>query len=65
MTIADFCHHRELLDNMVTQLEKLDTGLVLDQVSEPFSIKDLKQVKCIKALKLAFDLVHNIDESLA
>ncbi len=65
MTIADFCHHRELLDNMVAQLEKLGTGLVLDQVSEPFSIKDLKQVKCIKALKLAFDLVHNIDESLA
>jgi EAL domain-containing protein (putative c-di-GMP-specific phosphodiesterase class I) len=38
---------------------------VLDQVSEPFSIKDLRQVNCIKALKLAFDLVHNIDESMA
>ena len=65
MTLDDFCHHRLQLDNMLSQLELLGTGLVLDQVSEPFSVKDLRQVNCIKALKLAFDLVHNIDESLA
>ncbi len=65
MTLDDFCQQRVLLEDIVFRLETVGTGLVLDQVSESFNVKDLKQVKCIKALKLSFDLVHNIDESHA
>jgi len=64
MALDDFCQHRQALESVIEQLDELDTGLVLDRVSEPFNVIDLKQVKSIKALKLAFDLVHNIDESL-
>tara|TARA_Y100000588_G_C14236950_1_gene917764 strand:- start:340 stop:1995 length:1656 start_codon:yes stop_codon:yes gene_type:complete len=63
MTLDDFCQQRVLLENIMFKLEIVGTGLVLDQVSESFNVKDLRQIKCIKALKLSFDLVHNINES--
>ncbi|WP_161568603.1 EAL domain-containing protein [Pseudoalteromonas phenolica] len=63
MTLDDFCQQRVLLEDIVFKLDIVGTGLVLDQVSESFNVKDLKHIKCIKALKLSFDLVHNIDES--
>lgn len=65
MTLDNFCQQRALLEDIVFKLDKVGTGLVLDQVSESFNVKDLKQVQCLKALKLSFDLVHNINESHA
>ncbi|TMP81631.1 hypothetical protein CWB73_07000 [Pseudoalteromonas phenolica] len=65
MALDDFCHHREQLESIARQLDELGTGLVLDHVSESFSVNDLRDVKCIKALKLAFELVHSVDSSLA
>ena len=65
MTLDDFCHHIGQLRSIARQFDELGTGLVLDHVSKPFRVKDLRDIKCIKALKLAFELVHSIDGSLA
>ena len=65
MTLDDFCQHKGQFNDITNKLDFFGTGIVLDQVSGLFSVKDLRHVKCIKALKLSFELVNGLDNSLS
>lgn len=57
----DYYHHHRSLIYAFSKLSALGAGVLLDQVTDVLPAKTLRAIPAMEAIKLAFELVHNID----
>jgi EAL domain-containing protein (putative c-di-GMP-specific phosphodiesterase class I) len=59
----DYYHHHRLLLSAFSTLAKSGAGVLLDQVTDVLPAKILRAIPVMASIKLAYELVHNIDSN--
>ncbi|TMP30046.1 hypothetical protein CWB99_06825 [Pseudoalteromonas rubra] len=63
LTLQDFYQHEAYCAKECTRLSELGCRFVLDHVNAPVKIESLQEFGKISALKLAFELIHEVHHS--